>query len=32
MVKKMHIMAGIIVLSQITLAIGLFLAIEAHLV
>jgi hypothetical protein len=32
MIEKMHILAGIIVISEITLAIGMFWAVEAHLV
>jgi hypothetical protein len=32
MIEKMHLLAGVIVVSEITLALGLFWAIEAHLV
>lgn len=32
MIEKMYLLAGVIVVSEITLAIGLFWAIETHLV
>ena len=32
MINQMYVLAGVIVFSEITLAIGLFWAIEMHLV